>query len=259
MYDINGDLAIIDRESIRRIIVFGDIHGDLESLEWGMRNWGPNDLLLFLGDYADRGPSGVEVIESILAISDRAPGRTLILKGNHEDYGETGEPRFSPCTLMDEAARKRGSWEAFLPIFREFESRMSSAAILPGFALFTHAGIGPEINGPDDLIEPSSLVREHLIWSDPGLRRGVVPSPRGAGVLFGPDISASVLASLGVKFLIRSHQPRKATVSPAFDHRGRVVTLNSTRVYGGGSFVVELDTMGLPEKPKELRRLARLL
>ena len=64
---------------------------------------------------------------------------------------------------------------------------------------------------------------------------------RGAGRLFGPDITESVLRRLDVDVLFRSHEPRKAMAGPAFDHEGRVVTLSSTGVYGGRPFLVLLE------------------
>jgi serine/threonine protein phosphatase 1 len=72
-----------------RIVAIADIHGYaglLETLlqkvvsEW---QW---DKMVFLGDYIDRGPDSKGVIELILQLRERYPGRIVCLKGNHEQW-----------------------------------------------------------------------------------------------------------------------------------------------------------------------------
>jgi hypothetical protein len=46
---------------------------------------------VFLGDYADRGISGTEVLEGVSRLLDRNRENVVLLKGNHEDYTENGE------------------------------------------------------------------------------------------------------------------------------------------------------------------------
>jgi len=59
-------------------------------------------------------------------------------------------------------------------------------------------------------------------------------------VLFGKDISEKVLKSLSVEKLIRSHQPQKASNGILEEQEGRVITINSTRVYGKKPIVLEI-------------------
>ncbi|MBN1685390.1 MAG: serine/threonine protein phosphatase, partial [Spirochaetales bacterium] len=84
-YDRHGKLTIIDPARTERILIAGDIHGDLRTFNRIMSLIGPGDLAVFLGDYADRGPSGLEVIEGLMAARRKMPGNILALKGNHED------------------------------------------------------------------------------------------------------------------------------------------------------------------------------
>ncbi|PMP67976.1 MAG: serine/threonine protein phosphatase [Thermodesulfobacterium geofontis] len=70
-----------------RIFAIGDIHGCLWSLEKLLNilpaNWG-SDLIIFLGDYIDRGPDPKGVIERVLELKELYGEKIITLKGNHE-------------------------------------------------------------------------------------------------------------------------------------------------------------------------------
>ena len=71
-----------------RTFAIGDIHGDLHSLNTLLGRLpfiAPDDTLVFLGDYVDRGPDSRGVIERIRALSTQTPVRVVALRGNHED------------------------------------------------------------------------------------------------------------------------------------------------------------------------------
>ncbi len=240
-YDSEGKLAIIRANFQNEVIVAGDLHGDLEAFEQ-IRNLflqTPNSLLIFLGDYADRGDHGLEVIEGVKELMERFKERVVALKGNHEDYRD-GTPYFSPCDLPSEVQTKKNMrWDKFFPQFeREFLNRLHLAALIPGLMLFVHGGISSRLKEPEALKNPPADVEEDILWSDPREWSGEHLNPRGAGILFGPDISESLLRRIGVKFLIRSHEPGRALDGPLIEHSGRVFTLSSTRVYGGRAFVL---------------------
>lgn len=252
MFERKGKLAIIDPSSIDRILVVGDIHGDLDTLEGVTAKLSAGDLALFLGDYADRGPYGVEVIEGIIDLSRRLPGRILALKGNHEDYSSGGAPLFNPCTLIDEVRRKGRGWNEFFKVFHDFAESLPIAAVIPGFALLVHGGVSTAVTSLGVLSEPKAKTALDVLWSDPDPAPGERLSMRGAGKAFGPDVTEQVLSSLDVRFLIRSHQPRKAVDGPFFEHDDRVVTVNGTREYGGRAFMLVLRTDSLPLSPEDL-------
>jgi len=253
MFESRNKLAVIQSDRVKRILVFGDIHGDLFSLEKGLRHWKPGDLLLFLGDYADRGPNGVEVIERILQLKEKYPERVLPLKGNHEDYSVDGKPLFAPCTLIQEASHRRGSWAVFFKTLYAFITRLHLSAIIPGQILFVHGGIGNQIDSIDDLVNPERALIDEILWSDPGKDDGLRPNFRGIASVFGPDISEKVLSRLALRYVVRSHQPRKAMGGPSVEHNGKVITLSSTAVYGGVPFILILNMDKLPEDEKDFR------
>jgi len=70
-----------------RIFAIGDVHGCLEALEALLDRlpikWG-EDLVIFLGDYIDRGPSPRKVIERVRNLVKAYPDRVIALSGNHE-------------------------------------------------------------------------------------------------------------------------------------------------------------------------------
>jgi hypothetical protein len=151
----------------------------------------------------------------------------VCLKGNHEIYRE-GRPVFSPCDLIYEAETKQGTWKKF---YRD---------ILLGFLSKLHA---------KDLEEPGNEI--NLLWSDPSPVPGEHPDRRGAGIAFGEDITAEVLSSLGIKIIVRSHEPNKAAEGPYIEHGGRVVTINSCTSYGKSMkpFILKVDTEKATYKP----------
>ncbi|HFC97429.1 MAG TPA: serine/threonine protein phosphatase [Thermosulfurimonas dismutans] len=70
-----------------RIFAIGDIHGCAEALEKLLGrlpvDWGA-DLVIFLGDYIDRGPEPRRVIEKVMELRKLYPERVIALRGNHE-------------------------------------------------------------------------------------------------------------------------------------------------------------------------------
>lgn len=87
-YEAKGKLASIRKDFKGELIVAGDLHGDLESFErirkLFMQTRG--SLLIFLGDYEDRGIYGLEVVEGEKDFMNKFADRVIALKGNHEDY-----------------------------------------------------------------------------------------------------------------------------------------------------------------------------
>ncbi len=72
-----------------RTIVIGDVHGDLVQLKRLVAKLPvlePQDTLIFLGDYVDRGPQSAQVIRYLRAdLPLEVPARLVFLRGNHED------------------------------------------------------------------------------------------------------------------------------------------------------------------------------
>ena len=230
--------------TFHRIIVVGDLHGDFPSFKRVEAIFNPaSDLLLFLGDYGDRGSKSIQVINGVNNLLDHYPEQVIALLGNHEDYSESGKPNFSPCTLIDEVVSHQGSWELyFREVLSPFLRQLYLSAMIPHHVLFVHGGISRQITEKKDLIEPSQDVVEDILWSDPANLNGEYPNHRGAGVEFGSDITRLVCQHLDISNIIRAHDPRKVPEGPCVQHNGHVITVNSSSVYGGRPFVFILPT-----------------
>ena len=75
------------------IYAVGDVHGRYDLLkqlvamvldDWTARDPGVRPLLIFCGDYVDRGPHSAAVVEAMIWLQQRADIQACFLKGNHE-------------------------------------------------------------------------------------------------------------------------------------------------------------------------------
>ena len=71
-----------------RTFAIGDIHGEpshLFRLLSSFPRLTPEDTVVFLGDFIDRGPNSKEVIDYVMSMSTRTQAKVVCLRGNHED------------------------------------------------------------------------------------------------------------------------------------------------------------------------------
>jgi diadenosine tetraphosphatase ApaH/serine/threonine PP2A family protein phosphatase len=256
---------LVEFGELEELMVVGDLHGDWRSFSEILEDWdleNERSYILFLGDYADRGTQGFEIIERLIELGEKE--NIILLKGNHEDYDEQGKPLFYPCTLISEVESKYGDWSSYFSTrLKPFFQNLPLAALAEKSILFLHGGISSKIKSLDDLRDPSREIEMDLIWSDPKLYgSGESPNPRGAGVEFGVDVTEEVLKGLGIKLLIRSHQPRLALGGPHLSHENRVVTLASTSIYRGAPHYLKIpgdQLTRLSRNPSEIKKYIKFL
>jgi protein phosphatase len=248
------------------MVVVGDLHGDLDSLErilgdsgFEDRVMGGEDLyLLCLGDYVDRGPAQVQVLHRLLRLLGSYPGRLVLLRGNHEGPADVPfQPHDFPMVLREMYGPEATG------VYREFRAlceELYTAAILPGRVLFVHGGVPTGVTGPRDLAyahmeHPHKENLVEALWNDPTDEPGVYPSPRGVGMLVGPDVVDAALGRLGVSAVARSHQ----SCPDGWRRTGSTMTVFSCRLphYGNrrGAYL-EVPLGG--EGPVDLVGCARL-
>jgi diadenosine tetraphosphatase ApaH/serine/threonine PP2A family protein phosphatase len=125
--------------------------------------------------------------------------------------------------------------------------------------LMLHGGLPENVRLIEDIAKacqthPATDYLTQILWSDPGRVRGSYPSPRGAGRIFGENISRRVLKRLRLKTLIRSHEPCEGV---AAIHAGRVLTIFSRKghpYYNSRAAYLNID---LSAPAKDAFQLAR--
>jgi len=213
-------------------IIVGDIHGDLESLRNILSREGipkslrdDDKLLVFLGDYVDRGKYSLEVLYLLFSLKLTFPDKVLLLRGNHEPPpGLIPYPHDLPiqCRLK---YGERGE-EVYDRLMGLFQNLPHSAVSENGIFL-VHGGIPISSPSLREIDTCGSELLEELLWNDPSdLISKWAPSPRGAGYLFGESITKRFLSSNGLQLIIRGHEPCDGF---KLNHKGRVITVFSRK------------------------------
>ena len=154
------------------LIAIGDIHGCAGTLRALLDKLAPtpDDHLVFVGDYIDRGPDSFGVIETMIAMRERAASgrgpRCTFLRGNHDQM------------LLDWADARPGAYDLWRangglatltsypdtrvpPEHFEFFHATELAAQVGGFA-FVHAGLDPTLGVVEQLEDPDPDV---VLWT----------------------------------------------------------------------------------------------
>lgn len=139
----------------RRIIAVGDIHGNFTRFQslWECLDYEPeNDLLIFLGDYIDRGSKSLQVLDWLM---EHRSERVIVLRGNHEqmmlDLLDSGG-RLQDWLLPDDGSgsisaglgNDEGEYSKYADFMRSLPCSYSLTAKGKTW-FFCHAGIQPNV------------------------------------------------------------------------------------------------------------------
>ena len=87
---VNSQMVELDSLP-EELVLIGDIHGDLQSLLWVLKDidfetrlTNPKNKLIFLGDYVDRGSNSIGVLYVICYLKQKFPNSVVLMRGNHE-------------------------------------------------------------------------------------------------------------------------------------------------------------------------------
>ena len=238
------------RAEAARAVFVGDLHGDLDSLLAVYRRYfrGP-DLLVFLGDYVDRGPFQLEVLVGVLLMHRWDPRRVVTLRGNHESVSMNRYYGF----LSHLRRRLGGAWRPVYELLaiRAYRAMPVAALVDLGYRVFAvHGGIPIDAPSLDQIErlpaqeEPRDPVLVELLWNDPGDCEYYAPSLRGVGAVFGRRVVERFMRRNGVDLVVRAHEPVNGV---GVSLGGRVVTVFTCRYYGIRPAVLELER---GEKPR---------
>lgn len=192
------------------VTVVGDVHGQVFDVLELFKIGGPvpDTNYLFLGDYVDRGPFSVETITLLSLLKLRHPDRITLLRGNHESRQITQVYGF-----YNECQRKFGTtlvWQYFTDLF----DYLPITALVGGSILAVHGGLSPSIHHLDQIRIldrfaeiPHDGPLADLMWSDPDPEKtGFSVSPRGAGYVFGHEVTGKFLHLNSLAHIVRAHQ-----------------------------------------------------
>jgi diadenosine tetraphosphatase ApaH/serine/threonine PP2A family protein phosphatase len=224
------------------LVVVGDLHGDFTSLKKIMNKINyieylraESNLLIFLGDYVDRGKYSLEVLLYLCRIKSLFPNNMFMLRGNHEAHHRFPFSAFDfPMDLQNKFG---GSAQTlYLNTIVPFFDSLSGICEINGFSLLVHGGL-PIIDEMEffrnykfrlsDMKSEEGLLEE-ILWNDPRefTDRNWHVSNRGLGKYFGINITKNWLNHTNTKLIIRGHEP---CMGYKFNHDNKVMTLFSSK------------------------------
>jgi hypothetical protein len=234
--NINHDLVEIAVPE--RLAIVGDLHGDLQTLEKILNELDltgfledRNSKLVFLGDYIDRGKNPVSVLYTLFKLKCDFPDGVILMKGNHEAPLQFPFRQHDfPARMQAEFIKGRELYQKTLSIFEV----LPVATVVTDELLLVHGGL-PRIEDMENARKILSLaseqkkVLEEILWNYPrelGTEQSWEKPRRSYGVHFGRPVTNAWIRAIGVKVLVRGHEP-----SPGFSitHDGKILTLFSCR------------------------------
>jgi len=197
----------LDLEAPLKIV--GDIHGQyydlLRLFEYG--GFPPDANYLFLGDYVDRGPNGLETICLLLAYKIKYPENFFMLRGNHE------------CSSINriygfyDECKTRYSLKIW-KLFNDCFNCLPLGAIIEDKILCIHGGLSPDLKTLEQIrriVRPTEIPDTgllcDLLWADPDTEvQGWQENDRGVSFTFGGDVVENFLRRHEFDLVVRAHQ-----------------------------------------------------
>jgi len=257
-----------------KVVLVGDTHGAPEVSLHALRLWErTGGLLVFMGDYVDRGYRGLENLYLLLRAKLEWRREIYILRGNHESrmmnhwYG-----------FLDELDSKGAAdlYPRILDFYglMPYMARVNEWFVVHGGIACSRCGQGEEqpltfeeiVGGlPGDpeshREEPPTPVAMQLVWNDPRpMRYWFAPSTRGTGIYYYGILAIErFLRDNGFNLIIRAHERSDAlriqfpdgrivegfgdnSVFREEELRGSVLTVFSSRYHGAGTGILVYDS-----------------
>lgn len=238
----------------KTVVFIGDIHGDPSSIintligqDINPIALPPNVVLMWCGDYVDRGKHGIEALILVCALKLRYPNNVYVIRGNHEteeissQYGFLTEVGKRMPTHSDKFLSAVYSIFSVLPvcIFATFNDGRKVFVAHGGFGddvlscananeLNTRLCTEQRMCAERPYYEPPCI--HSITWSDPtDVNIEFSWNSRGAGCEYGTVAIDAFRAKFGIDFIVRAHQLADSGITHTTD--GRVVTVFSVANY----------------------------
>ena len=231
---ISKDGRLIRLPSEGKAVFVGDTHGDFDATKTVFDTYFTfGHVLVFLGDYVDRGPESRENIEFLLRKKVEAPTRVHLLAGNHEAFCSVP---FGPADFWESLSQDE------LAYYSEVCKLFPFAAVTGNGLLALH-GVPPDVMDVEKVgdIRLCSETWFELTWGDFSEEAGELLSGPDERPRYGRNYFTRVMTQLGARVCVRSHQPRIKDV--VFDKR--CLTLMTSYAYSINRTIAVADL----EKP----------
>jgi hypothetical protein len=224
------------------LVVVGDLHGDFTSLKKIMYKINyyeylksESNILIFLGDYIDRGKYSLEVLLFLCSIKSMFPTNIFMLRGNHEAYHRFPFSSFDFLKDLQNKFDDSGK-TLYINTMIPFFDSLSGICEINGFSLLVHGGV-PVIQDNEFLrnykfrmsnMNSDQELLQEILWNDPRefTDREWQVSNRGLGKYFGINTTMNWINHTKTKLIIRGHEP---CMGYKFNHNNRVLTLFSSK------------------------------
>ncbi|KAH3767271.1 serine/threonine-protein phosphatase [Pelomyxa schiedti] len=213
------------------VILFGDLHGNYKDLRHFIDTFGVLNMelvtskLLFLGDYVDKGPHGIETITLLLCLKVLYPTEVFLLRGNHETQ-DVGHSRTDPENFVNQCLSNYGmqAGRALCLKFYHLFDILPLAAVVDKEIFCVHGGLPRCLRQPGFCLLPhiQSITRPpnttdqcifDLLWADPVSSPcsgdvDFAPSPRDPDmcIAFGKRAIMDFFQQSGCTHIVRGHE-----------------------------------------------------
>ena len=227
------DRKLIEIKKAKKVIFVGDTHGDLEASQKVIKNYlKEGNIIVFLGDYVDRGQKSKENLDFLLEVKAKKPNQIYLLQGNHEGHRIL---KFSPAefweSLDEEKYKKYTSIVENFPlaVMLNFSTGVEKVNKIGG--IIALHGVLPDVKNLEEInkIKLGSEEWRQITWGDFSDESGeyLGADPFTGRPQFGQDYFFKTMDRFNKKVLIRSHQP----TSPLFTFDNRCLTIFTSSAY----------------------------
>ncbi|MDI6592091.1 MAG: metallophosphoesterase family protein [Patescibacteria group bacterium] len=252
---LSNEPKLIEIKEAKRVIFVGDTHGDLEASQKVIEDYlKPENKIVFLGDYVDRGLKSKENLDFLLEAKDKNPNQIYLLQGNHEGHHIL---KFSPADFWESLNKKEyqiytSTVEKFpLAIELNFSTGVEKVNWKENGIIALH-GVLPDVKSLEEInkIKPGSEEWMQIVWGDfldeKGEYLGI--DPFTGRPQFGRDYFFKLMKRFKKKVLIRSHQPD----APLFMFNDRCLTIFTSSAYTRERTIAIVDLLKPIKTAKDL-------
>lgn len=246
---LDKESKLIEIKKAKRVIFVGDTHGDLMASQKVVKDYlKPGNVLVFLGDYVDRGLYSKENLDFLLEtkvknftpyrneVSGARPEQIYFLQGNHEGHRVL---KFYPADFWESLSEK--DYQFYSSIVEKFP-----LVVIFGNIIALH-GVLPDVKNLKKInkIKVGSKEWQQITWGDFVEKKGEY---LGIHLLtgrpqFGQDYFLKLMERFDKKVLIRSHQPD----APQFMFDDKCLTIFTSSAYA------REKTVAIADLEKEIR------